>query len=193
MKNLIIYLTLLGSLSLFSCKKEIIEPIIETEEVLEDSVIDVLGKDFVLIDGNLYMENMDNGQKVVYNHFGDGKAKSGMRAGNAEFESGELELDVTTWSFRARGSMMLFILNGDSLNPYEMTEYGAGQHTIIEHRNSSNYGDITMKMGGSSKPFQGYTEDYENGIIKVHINEAYTTIDGVQFTYFNELFFQEIK
>jgi hypothetical protein len=46
-------------------------------------------------------------------------------------------------------------------------------------------------MGGTSKPYTIGLIDDET--IRVYINEQYEVIDGVQYTYFNELDFELVK
>jgi hypothetical protein len=191
MKKLVIILTALISLTLFSCRKEIVEPDLGPNRVAypdfeEQYSID--NKTYVLIGGKLYMENVETGEKVVYDHFGDGKNVSGMRAGNYEYEIEKLELYETTWGFYSPDRLE-FRLNGDSLDPYEIQETSFSK-SIIEHSQASVDGPITIKMGGSAKPFTMGVIDKENEIIRIYINEAYIDMDGEQWTYFNELDFQ---
>lgn len=192
MKNLVLFLALFLTLGLFSCKKEVIDPIDPTVEVVEDQEINIAHKTFVLVQGFVYLENMDTGDKTRYDHFDITKKVSGMRLGSFEYPLERLEEDVTTWTFMPKtNGLYEFYLNGDSLNPYEFTG-GYGQYSIIEHRNAKIGGDITIKMGGSAKPIQVFTHNYDANLIKIYTHEAYTNIDGVQFTYFNELILQEV-
>ncbi len=188
MRKFVLFLALASTLSLFSCKREYIELTIGEIEVIDDG-ISLIGNSFVLTSGNIYLENMDNGDKTMYTHFDSNKTLSGMRMGNFEYPLERLEVNITTWSFRTNGHIGEFILDGDSLNPYGI-DGSYGQFTIYEHTNASTSGPISIKMGGSSKPFQTSSEGDE---ITVYIHEAYTTINGVQYTYFNELTFQLVN
>ena len=194
MKKLAIILTALVTLTLFSCKKENIEPQenpYNTEYPDFEEGYQIAGKSFVLISGKVFTENVTTGDKVVYDHFGDGKTVSGMRVGAYEYDLEKLEEYVTTWSFIATNVYELRV-NGDSLNPYQIQETSYSK-SIIEHNGSTTNGPITIKMGGSSKPFTIKLIDEENDIIRIYINEGYFTDDTQQYTYFNELDFQLVK
>lgn len=186
------FILVLVSLALFSCKKEEVEPDLgpyrSEYPTFEDDGYHIDDKTFILISGKLYMENVETGEKVVFDHFGDGKTVSGMRAGNYEYEIEKLEQFKTTWGFYSTNRLE-FYLNGDTLDPYEIQE-SSYSNRIIEHSQSSTNGPITIKMGGSSKPFTIGVVDEEADIIRVYINEAYTDLNGEQWTYFNELDFQ---
>jgi hypothetical protein len=196
MKRLAIILTAFISLTLFSCKKEYVEPDLGPNRVCYYDVVDTTegytidNKTYVLIDAKLYMENVETGEKVVYDHFGDGENVSGMKAGKYDYEIEKLEQFETTWGFYSPDRLELY-LNGDTLDPYEI-EQNSFSNRIIEHSEASTNGPVTVKMNGSAKPFTMGVIDKANGVIRIYINEAYITIDNEQWTYFNELDFQEV-
>jgi hypothetical protein len=193
MKRLVLALSIL--LVLFSCKKENIEPEVipnRYQIVVDSGKYDISNKTYVLTDGKVYLENMENGSKTYYSLFDSNQTVSGMRLGSYKYPIEKLELGVTTWGFFLKGEMVDFRLNGDSLDPYEFNVSNSS-YSIIEHRQSTQDGPITLKMGGSSKPVDFYVVDEVSGIIRCYVHEAYTTINNMQYTYFNELEFQEVK
>lgn len=142
-----------------------------------------------LVGGVMYMENIETGYKVKYNHFGPSRTVSSLRYSGTELEIEELELGVTTWQFKAPSMYNYeFILNKDSLNPYGYQE-SASYRSIIEHP-TAGFGD--QQMGGSARPFVAYTEDYDAGLLNIRIQEAYEGIDGYNWKYFSVLTFKLI-
>jgi hypothetical protein len=143
-----------------------------------------------LVGGVMYMENMETGYKVKYDHFGPSRTKSSLRYSGAELEIEELELGVTTWQFKVNTMYDYeFILDKDSLNPYGYQE-SASYRSIIEHPKALSYGE--RQMGGSARPFVAYTKDYDRGLINIRIQEAYESIDGYNWNYFSVLTFKLI-
>lgn len=199
MRNLLLFLF---ALSLFSCEKEpevyndIFAEIPESEYQWslyygKDPVID--GEplpnqvEWLLVDATMYMDNLETGYKQKYKHFGPNRTTSSLRYSGAEYEIEIIELGVTTWEFRITGEMQReFILNHDTIEPYgfqETTSY----RSIIEHPTTTN-----QQMGGSARPIVVYTNDYDEGLIDVRIQEAYEGINKYNWNYFTVLTFKLI-
>jgi len=193
MKRLAFILPILLTLSLFSCKKEEVEPDLGINRVAYPTEFatgyEIDNKTFRLISGKMYMENMETGNKVVYDHFDENQTISSMNYGGIELEIEKLEVNVTTWGFYSTDRLE-FRVNGDSIDVYECTQNSFGM-SIIDHGQSSNNGPITHKLNGSSKPFR--IEHVGNDVIQVYINESYVTINNEQYSYFNELYFELVK
>jgi hypothetical protein len=96
--------------TLFSCQKEV-----TPEDKPENNVVGtqeeylLIGVDWILSDGRIYVENMDNGDKHYYDHFGNGQNLSVLdpfNGANVPFDT--LVQDITTWNF----GNSYFTLNG---------------------------------------------------------------------------------
>lgn len=185
-----IYLILLVVLSLtVSCKKETIEPNnnTNTEEIQE---IGLYGK-WVLVGGSMYITNMETGEKTKYNHFGPNKTVSSLDYNGADIEFEVIELGVTTWSFYRPPSVPgfgEFVLNDDLNNPYGFFVTN-NNWTIMEHpqSNSSN-----MQLGGSSRPIDATICDISDSTVYFYVQNAYTSIDNQNYSYFSELKFKKV-
>ncbi len=182
MKNI---LKLLLLLVLFvSCKKE--EPIRSNEQtvVQTDEPLTIIGQ-WVITDGELYIES-ETGKRTKYSHFSTNRKVSSMRYGGSLFNIETIIKDVTTWEFIEYSQrQMLFILNNDSDNPYNVTSYDNGMFqtfSIIERQNSTN-----QQMGGSAKPFIIYRIDRVNKVIQIKIHESSYNKDGYNYFYYSIL------
>lgn len=198
------YIFLFLILILVSCQKEL--PTQETTESEKPTVIDkywdlFYGKDkivygkpkpnvvkWVLVDGMMFMENVETGYKIKFKHFDANRTVSSLRYNGVIFDLEKIEVGVTTWQFRyGKYSSKEFVLNNDTLHPYGYVE-SYSYRNITELGTSKNVSD--MKLGGSSRPFSVWTKDYSAGLIQIRIQEAYEGIDGYNWRYFNILTFK---
>ena len=174
MKNLI-YILILTSLVFTSCTKEKYEPIntqIEEVATIEEGI--VLYGEWKLMSGKMYIENMETGEKTVYDHFSPTKETSSLRYSGAQLEFEVIVQNVTTWEFIAPPNWQgygEFILDGDTLQPYGLYIL-ENMWSIIEHPTATS---STMQLGGSSRPIQA----------------AYESIGGYNCNYYSELIFQK--
>lgn len=191
MKNFILYLSLILSLSLgfTSCEKdEILEPSV-SEPVKQE--IRLYGK-WLLVDGDMFMENMETHVKVKYSHFDGGKAESSLRYEGSLYEIEDIVKNQTTWSFYEPPSVPnygTFVLNSDTFNPYGFY-VTKSNWTIVEHPTATSQ---TTQMGGSARPIDSRVHDFNNKIITIIVQEGTTSINGYNYTYFSELYFRKIE
>lgn len=186
MKKLAFILGILA-LSFFSCKKTDIQPVKEKVIVQE---LSIYGK-WLLVGGDLYMENMDNHIKTKYSHFDATKTTSSLRYEGALFSIETLTNNVTIWQFKQpinSSSYGDFILNNDTLNPYclYVTTYNM---SVTEALNATS---STMQMGGSSLPIEYSTSDFNNGIMDIKVFESFVEINNINYSYFSILKFKKI-
>jgi len=169
-----IYLLLLAFVLVFSsCEKE-------------ETTLKLIGT-WLLFDGYLYMDNMETYEKIKYEHFGDGKTTSQLTGFNKpDFEIESLEQNVTTWEFQRDGDV---ILNGDEDKPMFL-EVTGNWTTIIEHPDPPK--PVITMLGGSARPFQGYTYDYDSKVIIIKIQEQVGSYEGYNVEWHSELFFRRI-
>ena len=190
MKNLI-YILILTSLAFTSCKKEEYKPInqeIEEAATIEEGI--VLYGEWKLVSGKMYIENMETGEKTVYDHFSPTKTTSSLRYSGAQLEFETIEQNVTTWEFIAPPNWQgygEFILDGDTLQPYGLYIV-EDMWSIIEHPTATA---STMQLGGSSRPVQAVVTDYTNQQVAFTVQEAYESIGGYNCNYYSELIFQK--
>ena len=171
-------------LGVLSCKKESLQPVEvpETEEVFKVNLFDK----WELVDGWIYFENIETGQKTKLSHFGPNKTTSSIRYPYPWNGIEIIEKDQTTWEFRniiLGSSIYEFVLNEQDTMAYK---HSSSYKSIIEHPQASSNSD--MHLGGSTKPFSSWTEDGVN--IKIMVHKAYTTIDNYNYKYFNVLEFK---
>src|SRR3989304_6418125 len=118
MKKLLIIL--FSTLLFFTaCKKEEINPNNTKIETIEIDKISLWGE-WLLLDGKMYVDNMETGQKIAYDHFDPNKSKSSLRYSGSKFEIEDIEKNITTWSFfpsKTNYGYGEFWLNNDSLMP----------------------------------------------------------------------------
>lgn len=196
MKYFILVLITVIGITFMSCHKKSIEPkdtVVEDSVVVEDSISDLdsisIFGTWLLIDGKMYMDNLDTGDKTVYNHFDENRRVSTLRYGGYIFEFEKIIQDSTTWSFIAPSNIPgtgEFWLDNDSIQPY-------GFHITSSNMNiiESNIGE--QRLGGSSRPIITYIYDYDEKIVNFYIQEMYESIDGINYKYFSELKFKKIK
>lgn len=183
MKHIIVILIL----SMFiSCKKEtpaVVTPV--TKDVRQLS----LWGEFVVLDAQLYLDNHETGAKLVYNHFSSSKNVSSLRYDGSVFEIENIMKDVTVYSFYRpqTGNISTFLLNRDSSKVYGLNVTSSFS-SIIENPTSGQ-----QLMGGSSRPFSGWTIDYDNKIVILHIEEVEASVGGYNCRYFTELRLRKIK
>lgn len=151
-----------------SCKKE--EQLKPNNTVVNNNqVYELLDIDWVLHSGRFYMENMDNGDKNFYDHFGLSQFQSTLDPINgADIPFDTISQGITTWRFTSNN----FILN--NVNYYEFTYT---ENTVVA---------VGME-NGSSRPMTIIDIDDISITFKVH--EAYGSIDGVNYSYYTTLTF----
>ena len=180
-------------LTTVSCKKEEVELPPQNEVQIENE-ISVWGV-WELVSGKMYVDNLETGEKIVYNHFGGTKTLSSLRYSGTIFNIEEIEMGVTTWEFikpvNSTGiGVGTFILNGDTEHPYG---FNVTQHnwTIIEHPLATEAEYI--QLGGSARPISSTIYDYSSQEVRFRIQEGYENINGYNCHYFNELIFRKIQ
>ena len=171
-----------------SCKKEVIQPnpveVVPTEEGI------LLYGEWKLVSGKMYIENMETGEKNVYDHFGPNKTTSSLRYSGAEFEFETIEQNVTTWEFIAPPSYQgygKFILDGDEAQPYGLYILD-DNWSIVEDPSATA---STSQLGGSSRPLQAVVTDYDSNQVAFIVQEAYESINGYNCNYYSELIFEK--
>lgn len=162
----IIFLTV-SIFTFFSCKKEEIKP---NNTVLPDTTVyEIVDIDWVLSEGRLYMDNMDNGDKIFYDHFGGTQNQSTLdpiSGVNIPFDT--IIKGITTWRFTSDN----FILN--STNFYTYTHIG---NTIT----------ATGMENGSSRPMT--VIEITNTTVTFKVHEAYGSMGGYNYKYYSTLTF----
>ena len=188
MKNYLLILAVIVGIGFTSCQKETIEPNSQQVENAGtiDETISIFGE-WVLVDGKMYMENLETGEKFVYNHFDANKTASSLRYEGYMFEFERIVKDSTTWTFIAPNNVPgtgEFWLNNDSIQPYGFYMTNSNM-TIVENSTGP------QQLGGSSRPITAYIDDYGQQTVNFYVQEAYTSINGENWKYFNELTFQK--
>ncbi len=176
---------------LISCEKEEINPnnVTPTEEAPQE--IRLYGE-WLLVGGTLYLENIETHVKTKYDHFGPNKTISSLDLGGSDLEIEEIELDVTTWAFYQPYTVPgygEFVLNHDSITPYG---FYVTRHnwSIVEHPQSNQ---SNMQLGGSSRPISATICSMSDTTVYFYIQEAYTSINSMNYKYFSELKFKKTK
>ena len=177
MKKLFYIFLLLSFIFLTSCEKE---PLYDennaTEELFgipEEDTLSLHGK-YLLLSGKMYITNLENNQKTVYNHFDATKTTSTLRYFGSIYDIEDIEQNVTTWEFRkppyvpGTGD---FILNNDTL---------------------TGSSGITQKMGGSARPIFGYLVNKADSTVMFRLHEEYQAINGHNCKYVSELKFKKL-
>lgn len=189
MKSLI-YLIIVASLVLVSCKKENLNPNPQIPTQVNQE-IRLYGK-WLLVGGSMYVENMETGEKTKYDHFGPGKTTSSLNYDGSVFAIEVLELNTTTWSFYeppAVPGFGDFVLNGDIQHPYGFY-VTKNNWTIMEHPQSTS---SNTQMGGSSRPISASICNYSDSTVYFYVQEGYTSINNQNYTYISELKFKKIE
>jgi hypothetical protein len=188
--KILIYILLLASVAFTSCTKESFEPIEPVEEaaVIEEGIL-IYGE-WKLVSGKMYIENMETGEKTVYDHFSPTKTTSSLRYGGAQLEFETIEQNVTTWEFCAPPNWTgygEFILDGDTINPYGLYVLDANW-SVVEHPTATA---ATMQLGGSARPLLATVTDYDSNQVAFVVQEAYESIGGYNCNYYSELIFKK--
>ena len=189
MKSLI-YLIIVASFVLVSCKKENLNPNPQIPTQVNQE-IRLYGK-WLLVGGSMYVENMETGEKTKYDHFGPGKTTSSLNYDGSVFAIEVLELNTTTWSFYeppAVPGFGDFVLNGDIQHPYGFY-VTKNNWTIMEHPQSTS---SNTQMGGSSRPISASICNYSDSTVYFYVQEGYTSINNQNYTYISELKFKKIE
>lgn len=191
MKN-VFYILLAFTITFTSCQKETItstDELVQEAGTTEDGLV-IYGK-YTLLSGKMYVTNLSTGAKTSYNHFDATKTTSSLRYSGSEFAIEDIEQGVTTWEFTEPPHVPghgEFILNSDTLNP--MGFYVTASDWSITEHPTATVGN--MQLGGSSRPIEGYVDDYDANIVVIYVQDAYENIDGYNCTYYSALKFQKI-
>ena len=194
--NKLFYILIIGVL-LVSCQKEYPYPTKDSPNKVPtvggydtNLVISRSGK-FVIIDAVMYIDNNETGERIKFNHFGPNKKISSMRWGGSEFDIETIIQDSTTYSFwttpNGINGMARFVLN-DDYNSYYMVNYMGMYTTIVE---DPTHGQ--QNMGGSARPFFGYTISKKDSLIGISIGEMVGGINGYNCHYRTELTLKKIE
>lgn len=152
----------------FSCKKEEIKPI-NNNVVTNDTIYEFMDIDWVLSSGRLYVQNLDNGNKDLYDHFSSTQVQSNLDPFNGSIIPFDgITKDVTIWRFTTSN----FILDGS--NFYEFTHSG---NTI----------SVIGLENGSSRPIT--ILNLNNTSMTVKVNESYVSDNGINYKIFSTLTF----
>lgn len=183
------YLIFASAILLTSCQKDEVLPVNQEVEPTETGIL--LYGEWKLLDGKMYVENLETGQKTVYNHFDSTKTISSLRYSGSQFEFETIEKNTTTWKFiqpqNSWNGYGEFWLNNDSIQPYGLyiiDEYWS----VVEHPTATT---STTQLGGGSRPIQAYVEDYSSNIVIFTVQESYESINGYNCRYYSELKFQK--
>jgi hypothetical protein len=163
-------LAVLFFLSFFSCQKEDVKPN-NNNVVVDNKVYEFLDINWVLHSGRFYMENLDNGNKTFYDHFGSTQPQSTLNPVNgASVPLDTIMKTVTTWRF----SQNVFTLNGDK-------QYN------FNHSSTSNTIMVYGLENGSSKPMTIVKID--DNSITFKTSEAYGSFNGDNYKFFTTVTF----
>ena len=192
MKNLTILLLLAFTVAITSCSKEddSMYQAVQEAEAKSDS-ISIYGT-WTLVDGKMYVENLDTQEMTVYEHFDGSKTTSSLRYSGAIYDIENISAGVTTWEFIAppNGSNIgEFILNVNTATPYGFNNTQSFW-SIIENPSATTAAE--MQMGGSARPISAVIDDSNANTVIFTIQEAYESVDGENITYHSELRFQKI-
>lgn len=154
---------------IFSCEK--VEPV-ETPEnnvITNQTEYPLMGITWVLSDGRIYVENMDNNDKLYYDHFGQNQNISVLNPfDGAQVPLDTLVQDFTTWNFGSSN----FTLNG-------LSSYGlAGNTTSINVNGLEN---------GSSRTI--VVLELTDSKLTVQVGEGYASDGTTNYHYFSTLTF----
>ncbi len=118
------YVTLVFILTFFSCKKdEIAKP--NNDNNLIDVEYNVEGVEWILSHGYVYIDNLENGDKSVYEHFGSGRTSSNLHiVTNTSVSMDVIDKDLTRWTFNDG----TFTLNNSKSYEYD---YVSGSETYF--------------------------------------------------------------
>jgi hypothetical protein len=187
MKKIIYGLLLI---TLISCKKEVITPVTPPATQQLDSL--KLDGEFVLVSGKMYMDCLEDGSKIVYNHFDSIKSRSSLRYGGSIIPFETIIKDTTTWSFyfpKIVPNVGKFVLNEDTLNSLGLN-VTAHNLTIIESPTATTG---STQLNGSARPIDIVLYDAKLKLIKIYVQEQYLSVGNSNYRAFNELVFKQIK
>jgi hypothetical protein len=196
MKNLFIkfFVFTVIVLSLASCKKEELKPnngVVIEQPNGDELTISQWGK-FLVIDGVMFVHNLETNEKKMYHHFDSIKKQSSLRWGGSMFDIENIYKDSTTYSFWKPSSFPgygKFVLNGDTTKHYAVYYCGFNK-AIVE---DPVYGMTQQLLGGSSRPFSGQLLNYDEKTVVIQIQEAYNSIDGYNCRYWSQLTLKKIE
>jgi hypothetical protein len=142
-------------------------------DYIPDSLI--LGREWTLVDGRVYVENLDRGHKNVYNYFDDTTNTASMSLYDPSIVlMDEIERGVTTWYF----SGDTFLLNG--------------QYIYYFQKQYNPYNDLILRpygfAGGTSRPT--IVVDADETHMKVSVRESYNSDNVYNYNYVSELIFE---
>jgi hypothetical protein len=132
----------------------------------------LLDKDWLLVDGKIYMENLESGKKTFFDHFAPGKTNSSINIDGGVTETDSIFQNRTVWYF----SKSAFILNG--IQTFQATY------------NDNNVIRVFPMRNGSAMIVQLQKLTKEELTVKV--GEAYESINGENVHYFSILKFSSI-
>jgi hypothetical protein len=129
----------------------------------------LINKDWVLVDGKVYIEELETGSKFYYDHFAPGKSNSSINIDGGVTETDSIFQNKTTWYF----SNNSFTLNSDK--------------TFQASFNDNSVIRVYPMRNGSAMIIQMQKLTKEELVVKV--GEAYENINGVNVHYFSILKF----
>lgn len=162
------FLFLLSTVIFFtSCKKEELRP--DNNIIVDHKIYEFTNVDWVLQEAKFYLDNLDNGDKKVYDHFSPTQFQTVLNPLNgASISFDTIIKGVTTWRFTATN----FILNNVKF-----------YNTV----NSNNTITVVGMENGSSRPLVITHLDESSVTFKVY--EGYGSSNGVNYKYFSTLTF----
>jgi hypothetical protein len=178
-------------ITLISCEKKIVSPKLTTPPKVAYDSLNLNGL-FILVSGKMYIDNIENGDKLVYNHFDSIKSRSSLSFYGPTIPLENLIKDTTTWSFYFPSvvpNIGRFVLNMDTLHPMGLNVTRRNL-TIIESPDAMISG---TQLNGSARPIQIILFDVKKKLIKIYIQEQYFNLNGYNYKSFNELIFKQIK
>lgn len=188
MKNLL-FLFFITLLTFSSCEKDELVEDVPVEEPVAETI--PLAGDWLLVDGTMYLTNIETNEKTRYSHFGPGKTVSSLRLEGSLYEIEELKQNETVWSFRnakESGGYGQFFIDYDSIQPYGLN-ISQNYWTIIESPTATA---STTQMDGSARPFTAIIDDYASKTIIIDIQMAYTSFGGYNYQYQSKLKFRKL-
>jgi hypothetical protein len=168
----LLFLTIF-SVTIFSCKKEDVEPDYSNVTIeTNDDTTKVVGKSWELVNGRLYVENLDNGDLTYYDHFGVGQTKSNLNPFNTSSEIFDnIELG-TTWEFGSNG----FSIDDELQYSYEIAGTAIPDEYIYK-----------VYVNGSVRPMEVIYK--QGGVISFRVYEGYTSYNNSNIGYYSVLTF----
>jgi len=142
---------------------------------------------WLLVDGEMYLENLETDEIEMTNHFTISDSSS-LRYDSSMYEFEDLVKNVTTWCFYLPDNipgMGHFTLDGDTLQPYGLS---------VTHNNITITEPLVgsyLLLGGSGRPILYEILDFENKIIMIHVQESYENINGYNCRYYSKLKFKK--